>query len=437
MWRRSSASDAVSVFLPAGGKTYRYDFIWQKKRYTGTTHQLAKEDAALVEREIQLRLRHSAGGIAQFFPQETPRFQDWAEVYRRHVTRTLSRPDHVEHVLRVLLRFFGTQASAKEGEDAPRHDLRLGDVIARPALVLEFEDWMRHRGVSNQSKNHYRSVLRRLYALALQAEYVATTGVTANPFVGRPSDPTVERTVTLEPDQVRRLLAAASYHVRLALAIAALAPKLRLSTILALEWARDFDPDPRATEFNPNRPHYIRVLRHKTIRRTKRPQASPVSRQLLRILKDAHARDPRSASVVTYRGGTIKSIRDGVKAAAEAAGIPYGRALEDGATFHTIRHTVASLIAEIEDDPLKQRDVMGHGDLRTTLKYRHRRPRQEKPAIERLSRLLPIEAIVTAPRRRASRKPGAVGEVVEERKTTRRNRPKTPHKRHTPARRRK
>ena len=53
--------------------------------------------------------------------------------------------------------------------------------------------------------------------------------------------------------------------------------------------------------------------------------------------KDAWRRDPRRDALVTYQGKAIQSIRGGVKAAAEAAGLPYGRDTEHGATFHTTR----------------------------------------------------------------------------------------------------
>ena len=72
-----------------------------------------------------------------------------------------------------------------------------------------------------------------------------------------------ERTVTISVEDLRKWLAAASYHVRLAVAIAALAPKLRLASVLALTWAEHIDP-----EFQ-----YISVRRHKTATKVKRPQA--------------------------------------------------------------------------------------------------------------------------------------------------------------------
>jgi hypothetical protein len=53
--------------------------------------------------------------------------------------------------------------------------------------------------------------------------------------------------------------AAASYHVRLAVAIAALAPKLRCASLLALTWSENIDADFR----------FISVRRHKTVTRVR------------------------------------------------------------------------------------------------------------------------------------------------------------------------
>jgi integrase len=391
----------MSVFLPPRGTTYRYDFTFNGRRYAGTTHQTTQADAELMEAELRRRLRHDAGGIAQYFPDDTPRFADWAQLFLKRKAQELSRPDHVQVVTGVLLRFFGARPAHDAITGEPYHDLRLGHVVADPSWILKFEAWMAARGIGAQSKNHYRSMLRRMYAMAQLPEYRQVTGVTTNPFEHVRHDPTVERTVALTPDETRRWLAHASYYVRLAMAIAALAPKLRLAKVLGLMWTQ-FEPDPRATKFNPRIPHFIVLADHKTVRTTKRPQAMPVSAPLLTILRDAWRRQPSAESVVLYQGRRVQSIHGGVKAAAIAAGIPYGRAVEGGATFHTLRHTAATLLSLEGIDPLTLKDAMGHSDLRTTLKYRHLRPEHERPAIEQLAKRLRIATAVMAPGLRPS-----------------------------------
>ena len=103
---------------------------------------------------------------------------------------------------------------------------------------------MRGRGSSPQTRNHYRSVLRGLYRTALLPAYRVESGVTVNPFRDVPREAVMERMVTISLDDLRSWLANASYHVRLAVAIAALAPKLRLANVLALTWKEHVDPGP-------------------------------------------------------------------------------------------------------------------------------------------------------------------------------------------------
>ena len=85
-----------------------------------------------------------------------------------------------------------------------------------------------------------------------QATYLRATGKDAQAIQefretlmlhGVPRDRPGRRTVILTPAELRTFLSVASYHVRLAVAIGALAPKLRLGNILALRWDRHLDAD--------------------------------------------------------------------------------------------------------------------------------------------------------------------------------------------------
>lgn len=402
----------MTVYRPKGARTFVFDFWYKGTRHRDTTHQTKKDDAERVEAKEKERVRQRAGGIHIHAREDSPTFQDWSVVFYHYKSTRLERPEALGDIIPVAMRFWGKPTwpdgrPVKPSSEHPCHDLRLCDPIDHPDWILKFEAWLDGRGLGNQSKNHYRGLLRRMYTVALLPEFRQRTGVLSNPFAGVPNDPTYERTVTLEPKELEAWLRAASYHVRLAVGIAALAPKLRLRNVLDLQWAEHFRPDPRTSKFNPRREHYLDITRHKTARKTRRSLVVPITAQLLRILKDAWTRHPAGAHVVTYRGHPLQSITDGVKAAIVEAGLTYGRDVAGGVTFHTIRHTAATLMSEVEADPLKLMDAMGHSDLRTTLKYRHRTPRRQKPMLERLSRTLKIANAIMDPRTRAARKKGA------------------------------
>ena len=389
----------MTVFKPKDCRTYRYSFYVNKTRYTGST-KLAKKKAAdkFVER-MREQLELEAAGLATPPPPVSPRFSDWAEVYYAHAAKTVTRPERIFDLLKVILRFWGEPPSGTDPthpriEGEPYHNLRLHDAITRPEWIAEFEDWMDRRGVAGQTKNQYRSALRQMYRLALQPRWRATTGIQTNPIDGIYRDRPGQRDVTITREELRAILSRASYHVRLAIAIGALAPKLRLDNILSLQWTVNVD---RSLSF-------ITVYEHKTAAKTTRPLVTPISAQLRAILEDARRRSA-SPCVVTYKTKPIHSIRGGVAAAVRAAGLPYGRARRDGITFHTLRHTAATILAELDVSEGKRKAVMGHRHVATTQKYTHLRPVHERDPIERLSSELRIDDLVMQPWRRASRKP--------------------------------
>jgi hypothetical protein len=159
-----------------------------------------------------------------------------ADVKRWRATNLRSHDDHETSTLRgvwssditcsdepfgrTILRFWGARPKADPSSPEPYHDLRLHDPIRKRRLIDRFEAWMRSRGSSPQTRNHCRSVLRGLYKTALLPAYRATSGVTVNPFRDIPRETVVERTVTISLADLRGWLTHASYHVRLAVAIA-------------------------------------------------------------------------------------------------------------------------------------------------------------------------------------------------------------------------
>ncbi len=394
----------MTVYLPKGGKSYWYDFWFRGERHRSNTFQTSEVLARTVESNRRQKLRQQAGGVAVIEATDSPAISDFAEHYQEHADKRLGRPERVEDNLRVVLRFWGRRPSGEnpknpivEGE--PYHDLRLLDPILEPDWLTRFDQWMDRRTVrvhsagemprviGGQTRNQYRSTMSELYKLAMQPQWRKKTGVTMNPFAGLYRDRTGGREVALEPDDVRKLLRQASYHVRLAVAIGALAPKLRLANILQLEWSRDIDKQLR----------YITVEEHKTRAHTGRPLVIPISDQLREILEDARRRST-SDRVVTYRGEPIAEVRGGLRMAAERAGLPYGRFTTDGLTFHTLRHTAATIMLELDIATGKRKAVMGHQTASTTEKYEHMKPRKERAPVEQLSQALPIKDLVMAAR---------------------------------------
>lgn len=372
-------------------KAYRYDFQFQGRRYVSPRSFPTQGEAADAEAARRRQLRRVAAGL-EVAEAVTPCIADWAEVYFAFLaTRGLVTDlGSIESKLRVVLRFWGRKPDRplKAYERGPYHDLRLADPITDPRHLLAFETWMLQRGSSGTTRNHYRTAMSRLYAIAMLPQYRAQTRVTMNPFMGLMRDPRTRRSVTLSLEQLRAILREAAPHIRLAIAIGALAPKLRLANILGLRWV-DIAPD-----FST-----LLVQEHKTRRLTGQPLVATVSDQLQAILRAAHAaRPPDVEHVITYHGrGLRKTIEVGLKLACEAAGVPYGRDT-GGATFHTIRHMAATTLATLGIAGALRKEAMGHLSLSASEWYTHLVPEHARASLEQLSQALPIrDLLVGAP----------------------------------------
>lgn len=383
----------MTLYRPKNRPTYVYDFVFKGVRYRKNTLQTRLEDAQQVEANEKLRLRQRAGGLFPG-PDEPYSFSEWAEVYYAYASspqnpRRVTRPERIADILRVVLRFWGhppdPESNVTHYEGEPYHSLTLTDPIRDPDWIVMFEDWMLARGVGAQTRNHYRSVMSRMYRTAMLPRYRKDTGITMNPFVGVERDRVYRRTVTITPDELRRWIEAASPHVRLALAIGSLAPKLRVASILGLKWGVNIDQELR----------FITVWEHKTSRVTGEPQVTPVPNQLRTILRHARQQHPRAEYVITFRGHRLHTIRNGAEAAAKRAGLFYGRD-RAGVTFHTLRHMAATEMAGLDIPEHKRKEAMGHHDIAMTQAYSHLHPLRLVETLEQLSKALPIADAVMA-----------------------------------------
>jgi len=344
----------MSVYKRGG--VYWMHFLYRGTRVQRTTGQVTKDAAQAVERQTRDTLRQQAHGVA-VGPAHSPTFQDWVEIYAEHAARTVTRPERIDDLLRGLLRFFGTPPKTAPREPgAPYHDLRLGDVVNDPTWLLKWETWLRApkpdrldktgqrtRVWSGQTRNQYRSTLSQLFTLAMKPHWRALTGITTNPCAGLDRDRRRRRTVAIDRADLGLIISQASYHLRLAIAIALLTPKLREGNILALRFDRHFSKDLA----------WLTVREHKTATHTGRPLVAYVPTQLREILTAAKARaGKKHQHVITYHGRPVHELRGAVKGAVERAAqtaphLKYGRADDEGITFHTLRHSASTLMGEL------------------------------------------------------------------------------------------
>jgi integrase/recombinase XerD len=373
--------------------SWEYNFYWMRRRYTGSTRQLTRKDAETFVKHKRDRLRRQAAGLESADPIDTPRFVHWAKKVLQQKTRTLKRPDLLERDLRVMLQFWGARPAAAPADPTrtPYHDLRLGHPIADPSWMAKFEDWLQVRFRSPAARNHARSALSVCYRVALLPMYRSLSRVTTSPCDHLPRERTRRRLVVLSPTQIQAWISQAAPHVRLALAIGALAPKLRLANVLGLRW-EDCDADLTR----------LTVRHHKTDQ-DGLPLVVPISAGLQRILAAARGQ-ARTGSIVRFRRRPVHSLRTALKSAAAAAGVPYGLRSPNGATYHTLRHSIATLLAQWGLPEAIRRQLMGHADVQTTQIYTHLAARDEVAPLEDLSTALALDAALAAPARPKKRR---------------------------------
>lgn len=367
----------MSTSKPGDRERWRYEFQFNGRRYRKGKFRTKKlaDDA---ERALRDRLTRATHGIPD--PSTAaPTFTSWAGYASDYATKRLhlTDPATFDRSLRNILKFWGAKPDDAKKTDpkAVYHDLTLDAPLRDGTWLLKFEDWMTTLELAGSTKNHYRSACSRMYWVAMQPEYRALTGITLNPFRGILRDPTRRRETTLTREQIQGLLAHGTQDLQLAITLALLAPKLRLGNIVRLTWA-EIDADY----------HWIRISDHKTRRHTQRPLVSPITPLLKRLLKQVRARQPKAAIYVLGDGVTapkMKHIQQAFKAACSAIRLPYGT--RDGeVSFHTLRHTATTLLAERGVSDTQRRDVLGHLAIQTTAGYTHLSPLHEIPSLKLL-----------------------------------------------------
>ena len=388
---RGQAKKTIDKKTVTGG--YRYDFWLFGTRHTSPRGWDTEQEARDAEAELRRSIRRQRAGLEPTTRAVSPSFAETAGAYYEFAQDRglVTNLDALDNTQFVILQFFGRRPTDPNQlrDGAPYHDLRLQDPIDDAGWILKFEEWMKRRDIAGATKNRYRSAASRLYWFAMLPERRMASGITLNPFRGIQRDREFPRDVIMTAAQIRAIMGYAPYHLRLAIVIGALAPKLRLANILQLKWKTSFDA--AFTE--------IRVAQHKTRGTTRRTMIAPMSAQLQRILLEAKRRRPSKVPwVIAFRKQPVESVVKALIEACRLAKVPYGRA-KNGPTFHTIRHSAATLLAQLGVPEGLRKDVMGHRSIQTTQGYTHLSPIHEQAPLEQLSGQLDLEDLVVKPRR--------------------------------------
>lgn len=357
------------------GRIYHYEFRVHNVIYRKSTGQIHRDDAAEVEAAAQREVRRQAAGLPPLHPV-TPSFSAWAETCYAVKRMKLRRPDVYERTLRSVLAFWGARPTGRNPvAGGVYHDLRLSDPITDPTKIQAFEQWMAARGIAGSTRNSYWSCLSGMYRLALRPRYRQQTGVSVNPFLDVDRARPNRRRISLAPEDLRAWVQHAAPHARLAIIIGALAPKLRLDQVLALDFATHFDRDLRYITFS----SYKGLDSHGGD-----PQITAIGDELREVLLELRRARPGVTRLITWRGKPVKAIKRAAQSAAKSAGLPWG--VQGGITFHVLRKAFASEAALLGLSEVLVSLTLDHRDPRTTRQhYTHVEAAKQKPVMDQMA----------------------------------------------------
>jgi integrase len=217
--------------------------------------------------------------------------------------------------------------------------------------------------VTPASVNRELACLKHMYTKAIEWGYVKT-----NPGKGvkRLKEPP-GRLRYLKLEEVEALLRVCSGHIR-PIVVTALNTGMRRSEILNLRWS-DVDLKNRK----------ITVINAKNNESRVIPTNQTLHQEFLALYQKA--KEKKEEYVFSDRNGRpFKDIKRGFSSALKKIGIKDFR-------FHDLRHTFGSHLVMQGVDLRTVQQVMGHKDIKMTMRYSHLSPEHVQEAMEKLDKL--------------------------------------------------
>lgn len=302
------------------------DYYYQGRRIReciGTSKRRAQKALDARKGEIvQGRFKLQEVRPSPLFPDAVSAFLRWAQDNRRSWTRD-------QHLVKSLLTFF-------QGK-------RLNEVtrwLVQKYKHERLQTMIHGRSLAPATVNRELSTLRRIFNLAI--EWGQAVENPAARFKALPEPPRQEHIFT--PEEIQRLLGAASPHLR-DIILLALNTGMRRGEILTLTWDQ-IEWDRRTL-----------LLTHTKNGRARRVPLNPVALEVLR-------REPRTGPYVFGGDHPPKSVRTAFHAAIQRAGLR-------PCWFHDLRHMAATYMIHGGADLATVKEILGHSHISLTLRYAH------------------------------------------------------------------
>ncbi len=342
----------MAVYQKKNGKWYFSLMIRGKRYHRGVQEANCKRDAEKAETVFKAELLQGRYNLAErkgemFFNELVKEYANYAMTSKISWEKDLSR-------VKSLKAFFNGK--------------KLNDIT--PILVEKYRfHRKKHKKkngdpITNASINRETSILRKMFSIAVDSEWIDT-----NPCLARKVKPLREdskRERYLQPDEEKKLLkycTGKDSHLKPIL-ICALHTGMRRGEILNLKWS-----------WIDLKKGYITVTKTKSGKDRNIP-ISPVLMQELTKLEKTKKTDYVFVNLATQKpyGKTDKSFKMIIK-----------KANIENLRFHDLRHTAATRMVASGVEIIVVQDILGHSDIRTTMRYAHPMPERKVKAIQALS----------------------------------------------------
>lgn len=327
------------------GKSWYYDFYHNGVRY--------KKAIGRVNRTVAMEIETAERGRVirgEYVPRKTPiDFDEFIDkLYLPHCQKHNRPSGYTRKDLscRHLKEYFG--------------DRRLGDI--KPEDVDKYQTKRLKDGVKNGTVNREVAALKHAFSLAIKKwGKVDTNPVKAVDMLDEP----MEKDRILSPQEEVRLLGtlaanttAKNRHLY-AIIITALNTGMRRMEILKLRWS-DVDFGNRIITVTGTKTGWNRQI--------------PMNTVLTETLKNVKKQSP-GEYVFTVRGEPVKAISTAWYKATKEAGL-------EGLRLHDLRHTFGSRLGMAGVDLRTIMKLMGHREIKTTMRYSHPTQEHERKAVE-------------------------------------------------------
>lgn len=360
----------MSVFKRQGSPFYQYDFVFKSRRYWGSTKLTNQRAAERYEHKLREKLALSRGGIVE--PEPAPLFSEFANEFLERTKPELRLKSWLRYQtsLQSLRGWFGSKG--------------LDDITAD--RIEQYKQSRLEQRLSPSTVNRDLACLRRVLLFAVRMERLATT-----PFVAHKvkflRENGRERILAFEEE--RRYLAAANPLLR---DVATLILEMGLRPSEACSIRRE-DVHLFAV------PPFLHIPGGKTKNAKRDVPVTERPREILRH-RVAQAEGDYIFPMRVGRGFDWSQPMWELHPAHRQALCDSG--IKPRFQLYDLRHTYGTRAAEAGTDLLALMRLMGHADLKTTMRYVHLSKRHLAEAQERIERYRAEREIAEAEAQRSA-----------------------------------